>query len=144
MYISTEEPLPPVEESPREGKKSKKTKGKEEKEKKTKKPPEKTEEELLAEAKEAARKEEEQKRKAMQLEMWEGYLKNLDNIIEELMLDAVRVNQSFLLIEMSEPQNAPLLELIMELHEPNIVYIPSVDMDDPVSFLVFMEGKHSI
>lgn len=34
----------------------------------------------------------------------------------------------------------PLFELVMELHEPNIVFIPSTQIADPANFLIFVES----
>ncbi|KAL1512674.1 hypothetical protein ABEB36_002231 [Hypothenemus hampei] len=99
----------------------------------------KTAEELKQEAEKNARKEEEELMKKKKMEMWSPYLKNLDEKIEELILDAVKLNQIAFINEMTDPNVSPLLELNMELHEPNIAYIPSMLIDDPDNFVTFIE-----
>ncbi|XP_030760043.1 dynein beta chain, ciliary-like isoform X2 [Sitophilus oryzae] len=129
-----EEPPPePEPEPPKKGKKVKEKKGKKEKKK------QKTPEEMLKEAEEAAKKEEEERIKAEKVEMWKPYLKNLDDMIKDIILAGVRLNHDCFLTEMYDANASPLLELVMELHEPNIVFIPSIDLDEPVNFLTFIE-----
>ncbi|XP_076257481.1 dynein beta chain, ciliary-like [Rhynchophorus ferrugineus] len=126
-------PPPPPEESPKKGKKGK---GKPKVEEKK---IEKTEEELQKEAEEAALKEEKERRKQEQLERWNPYLADLDKMIEDLLLGGIRANQDCFLSEMYDVNASALLELVMELHEPNIVFIPSIDFEETVNFLTFME-----
>lgn len=124
------------EEPPLETKKGKKGKEK----LKKPKPKKKTEEELMQEEEEALRKVEAEKKKAEKLTMWAPYLRNLDDVIQELMVNFVTINQLSFLGEMGDPAVNPLLELTMELHEPNIVFVPSVVIEDPGNFVVFIEG----
>lgn len=128
------EEIPVVEESPP----PKEAKGK--KGAKQPKPKKKTEEEIQKEQEEAERKAEEEKKRAEKLAMWIPYLKDLDDKIGDLMIDAVKVNQLGFLNEMSDNASSPLMELLMELHEPNIAFIPSIIMEEPHNFVTFMEG----
>ncbi|CAH1128373.1 unnamed protein product [Ceutorhynchus assimilis] len=118
-----------------------KKKGKKEKPKKVKKPKpvQKSPEELALEAEEAARLEALAQQKERKREMWILYLRNLDSIIEKLMVDAVKLNQLSILNEMADYTPSPLLELVMELHEPVIVFIPSIDLEEPSNFITFVE-----
>ncbi|XP_050294546.1 dynein beta chain, ciliary-like [Anthonomus grandis grandis] len=138
--MEPEEPPPPPEEasppepppeSPKKG--GKKDKGKKEKVKK------KTEEELEKEAEEARLKEEEERKREVQMGMWQPYLARLDKTIEDIIVDFVRINQRSFINEMAENAASPLLELVMELHEPNIAFVPSIVMAEPVNFASFME-----
>ncbi|XP_060520898.1 dynein beta chain, ciliary-like [Cylas formicarius] len=97
------------------------------------------EEDVLREMKETARTEEEVKRKETKMTMWLPYLEELDEVVKDLMLTAVHNSQLFFLIEMHETAKAPLMELVMELHEPNIIFIPSIDTDESANFLQFVE-----
>lgn len=72
---------------------------------------------------------------------WNEYLILLDSKIGELMLIAADVSLYFFLSETGDSiPILPLFELVMELHEPEIVYIPSANLGDPNNFLVLVES----
>lgn len=74
--------------------------------------------------------------------MWSPYLKSLDKAIHNLLIDSIDLNQSSFMHEMVENVSSPLLELVVELHEPNIVFIPSIVLDEAHNFITFMEGMY--
>ncbi|KAJ8974478.1 hypothetical protein NQ317_016132 [Molorchus minor] len=131
--VEEEEEPPP--EPEKKGGKAKKGKDK------PKKPPKKTESEILREEEEAARLAEEEERAKQRELVWVPYLEDLDHTIKELMEIAVEVSFYFFLKEMGYIRPiTPLFELIMELHEPDIIFIPSAEIEEPNNFYVFVTG----
>lgn len=111
-----------------------KGKGKKKKEKLPSKSPSEIEKE-----EEAIRKKQEKARHVR--EFWDAYLVDVDSRIHEFMTIAIDVSIYFFLSETGD--TAPILpffELVMELHEPNIVYVPSVAIEDPNNFLLLIES----
>ncbi|KAJ8945230.1 hypothetical protein NQ318_011210 [Aromia moschata] len=133
-------PEPSVDTSPetdKKGGKDKKGKGKDKE--KDKKPKKKTEEEIAAEEEAARLKAEEEERKMQRDLVWIPYLEDLDNTILDLMVLAVEISFYLFLKEMGYARPImPLFELMMELREPDIVYIPSADLDEANNFFFFV------
>lgn len=74
-------------------------------------------------------------------ELWIPYIKNLDEKIQDLIISAIDVSLLFFIAETGDkPPITPLFEISLELHEPNIVYVPSADIEDPANLLVYVEG----
>lgn len=74
-------------------------------------------------------------------ERWEPYEKYLDNLISTKLISAAAVSTGYFLDEMGDVVPVtPLLELLLELHDPNIVFVPSVFVDEPNSFFKLLEG----
>ncbi|KAF2900340.1 hypothetical protein ILUMI_05842 [Ignelater luminosus] len=124
-----------------EGKKG----GKKEDKKGGKKPSKKTQEEIEAEleaerlaAEAAAAAEKEAERQLL----WQPYVDYVDIEVANKVIEAVVVSYNLFFNEMDSAgagKAEPLFELLLELHDPNIVYIPSVYTDDPDNFLYFIE-----
>ncbi|KAJ8925640.1 hypothetical protein NQ315_009485 [Exocentrus adspersus] len=73
--------------------------------------------------------------------VWIPYLQNLDDDIKEIIMVSIDVSLFLFLKEMGESTPIiPFFELPMELHEPDIVFVPSADIDDPVNFHTFVSG----
>ncbi|XP_022909837.1 dynein beta chain, ciliary-like [Onthophagus taurus] len=88
--------------------------------------PEKTPEEIEAE---------ENRTKA-----WNLYEVYLDKVLLQRMISATHVSFSFFNKEMVDDKvSYPLFELLAELHEPNVIFMPSVDLDDPDNVLYFIQ-----
>ncbi|CAH1116455.1 unnamed protein product [Phaedon cochleariae] len=134
-------PPPPPPESPKDKKGKKKEKPAKGKDKKEKKLVKKTDSEIAREEEEAALKVEQEKKRKERMALWKPYLKDLDKKIRNLIIIAIDKSLHFFLSETGEIKPiTPLFELLMELHEPNIVFVPSADLEDPVNFLVLVEG----
>lgn len=118
-----------------------KGKGKEKGKGKKKKVPEKSQEEIEREEREAAEqlaKENEEKERRLR---WTSYEDYMDRLVSDKMIAGVGISLQFFLDEMGDSLPVtPLFELCVELHEPNIVFIPSVYYDDPDSFFVFFDS----
>nr|CAH7754609.1 unnamed protein product [Callosobruchus chinensis] len=132
------EPLPPPEPEPdKKGKKEKDKKGKKEKKEK---PPKKTDSQIEREEEEARLKAELELKKQAKLVMWKAYLLDIEGKVRDLLDKATTRSLNLILDETGDiPPVTPLFELLMELHDPDIVYVPSADMEDPNNFLTFME-----
>lgn len=64
--------------------------------------------------------------------VWQTYVKYVDNIVLESLRKAVGCSLSYLTENMDPTsQNEPLLEARLELREPDIYYVPSLEPDDP-------------
>lgn len=62
-------------------------------------------------------------------------------MVSEKVTAGINVSLQFFLDEMGDASPVtPLFELCVELHEPNIVFIPSVYTDDPDNFYNFVDG----
>nr|CAI5828900.1 unnamed protein product [Callosobruchus analis] len=133
-----EEPPPPPEPEP--DKKGKKGKGKDKKEKKEK-PPKKTESQIEREEEEARLQAELEEKKQAKLAMWKAYLLDIEGKVKDLLGKSTTISLRLILVETGDiPPVTPLFELLMELHDPDIVYVPSADLQDPNNFLTFMES----
>lgn len=106
-----------------------------------KKAPPKTQEQIEQEEREAAeqlaRENLEKERKGR----WVSYERYFDSKISDKVIAGVNVSLQFFLDEMgNQLPVTPLFELVVELHEPNIVFIPSVNLSDDDNFFSFVEG----
>ncbi|KAF5274393.1 hypothetical protein FQA39_LY07273 [Lamprigera yunnana] len=129
--LEEKEPEPPPLPPPKSKSKGKRTEDKPPvvKTPKEEKPPEPpTEEEL-----------EEERKKEEQKQLWEQYELYVDQLIGENLAGAVSISLETLVTETEGKKNQyPLFELILQLHNTQIVYIPSIDSDDPGNFLSFV------
>lgn len=74
---------------------------------------------------------------------WKPYELYVDELIGVKMIEAVIRSFVVFLIETNYAQNPnlfPLFEILLELHEPNVVYVRSTDLDDPDGFLLFVQS----
>lgn len=106
-----------------------------------KKAPPKTQEQIEQEEREAAeqlaRENLEKERKGR----WVSYERFFDTKVSDKVIAGVNVSLQFFLDEMgNQLPVTPLFELVVELHEPNIVFIPSVNLSDDDNFFSFVEG----
>ncbi|KAI8120795.1 ciliary, Dynein beta chain [Lucilia cuprina] len=68
-------------------------------------------------------------------EMWLNYVDFVDNIVYEHLLKTVGVSVGYI-VENMDPENnyAPLFEARLELREPNMVFVPSLNPEDSMGF----------
>ncbi|EDW38589.1 GL12690 [Drosophila persimilis] len=67
--------------------------------------------------------------------VWLSYVDFVDNIVYENLLRTVGVSVGYLAENMDPDNNyAPLFESRLELVEPNLVFVPSLDPEDPMGF----------
>lgn len=130
-----------VEEKKGKGKGKAKGKAKGKGKGKKKKPPEKSKEEIEREEREAAellaKEEQEKERRAR----WVSYEDFMDRMVSDKVITGVMVSLQFFINEMGDVHPVtPLFELCVELHEPHIVFIPSVYFDDADNFYAFMDS----
>ncbi|KAK4884824.1 hypothetical protein RN001_001095 [Aquatica leii] len=73
---------------------------------------------------------------------WRPYEIYVDHSISDAFAVAVEGSLDLLYRETSiaKNPNCPLFELVLELHDVNIVYIPSIDYDDPDGFLALIQA----
>lgn len=65
-------------------------------------------------------------------ENWQNYIKYVDNIVIESLQKAIGCSLGYLVENMDQTiHNAPLLEAKLELREPDIYYVPSLEPEDP-------------
>ena len=65
-------------------------------------------------------------------EAWKNYVNYVDKIVIEALRKAIGCSLSYFVENMDiANQNYPLLEARLELREPDIFYVPSLDPDDP-------------
>lgn len=129
------EPPPPPPPPPSPPKK----RGREGAKKKVVKTPSQIEAELEAERLEQERLAEEV-RELERREIFKPYVEYVDNIISNKLIEAVSTSLAHLREEMAEePENYPLFEILLELHEQSLVYVPSILSDDPEGFHCFIE-----
>ncbi|KAK9886614.1 hypothetical protein WA026_017536 [Henosepilachna vigintioctopunctata] len=70
---------------------------------------------------------------------WEPYVQYVDEIVKDILLLAVKNSQVFFLEEMGDlPNVTPFLEIVVELHPPNIGFDPRLE-EAPPSFLSNIE-----
>lgn len=121
-------------------------KGGKKEDKKGKKAPKKTQEEIEAEleaerlAAEAAVAAEREAERQLQ---WQPYVNYVDVEVANKTIEAAVVSYNLFLNEMnsaSDGKAEPLFELLLELHDPNIVYIPSVYTDDSDNFVHLIQS----
>lgn len=69
------------------------------------------------------------------LQIWQDYVSFVDNIVYENLLLTVGVSMGYI-VEQMDPLNnhSPLFESRLELIEPNLVFVPSLDPNDENSF----------
>lgn len=68
--------------------------------------------------------------------IWQEYVSFVDDIIYENLLLTVGVSMSYIAEQMDTTNNyAPLFESRLELHEPHMIFVPSLDQDDPSGFI---------
>ncbi|XP_057654279.1 dynein beta chain, ciliary-like [Diorhabda carinulata] len=133
-----EETLPPPEpEKPKgKGKKEERPKGKT----KEPPPPKKTDSEIAREQEAAAKLEAMNILRAKKQILWDPYLKDIDGMVKDKIMSAINLNIILLNSETGDILPlTPFLELLMELHDQVIVFVPSADLEDPDSFLNQME-----
>ncbi|XP_045472902.1 dynein beta chain, ciliary-like isoform X2 [Harmonia axyridis] len=59
---------------------------------------------------------------------WEPYIKYVDNIVRDILLYAVKISQALFLDEMGDTADVtPFLEVVVELHPPNIAFEPPLE-----------------
>lgn len=126
------QPVAEVVEVPTKGKKGKEEKGKKK---------EKTQEEIEAEL-EAERLAElaaiEAEKEVARRMLWKPYEIYVDKLISETVIESIVWSLKLIVDETDFDKHrdiSPLFELILELHDPNIVYIPSVELDDADGFV---------
>ncbi|CAH1960839.1 unnamed protein product [Acanthoscelides obtectus] len=135
--VEEESPPPPEPEADKKGKKGKDKKGKEKKEKL----PKKIESQIVREEREVRLQAELAEKKQAKLCMWRAYLRDVEDKVRVLLEKAITISLRLILDETGDcPPVTPLFELLMELHDPDIVYVPSADMQDPNNFLTFVES----
>lgn len=68
-------------------------------------------------------------------EMWLNYVDFVDNIVYEHLLKTVGVSVGYI-VENMDPENnyAPLFEARLELREPDMVFVPSLNPEDSMGF----------
>lgn len=72
---------------------------------------------------------------------WTSYEAYMDAKISDQVIAGVNISLQFFLDEMGDILPVmPLFELCVELHEPNIVFTPSVQLSDDDNFYCFLEG----
>lgn len=72
-------------------------------------------------------------------ENWDPYLQYIDRLISDNLVRAANISLKFFVSEM-DPQLhlAPLFELLLELHEPHIVFVPTLDIEEQGNFFRFV------
>lgn len=106
-----------------------------------KKAPQKTQEQIEQEEREAAEKLALENQEKARRTRWVSYEEYMDKKVCEKVIAGVNVSLQFFLDEMGNILPVtPLFELVVELHEPNIVFIPSVYLGDDDNFYAFMVG----
>ncbi|XP_018562388.1 dynein beta chain, ciliary-like [Anoplophora glabripennis] len=119
----------------KKGKKEEKEKGK-----KGKKKEEKVVEEIVK-VEEPPPPPEEEDTTAARNAVWIPYVKNLDDEIKEMVMVAIDVSFYLFLKETgNSPPVTPFFELLLELHEPDVVFVPSADIEDPINFHTYVSG----
>nr|CAD7428767.1 unnamed protein product [Timema monikensis] len=75
---------------------------------------------------------------------WLAYVAFVDAIVSESLLRTIGCSLGYL-TENIDPASglAPLFEAQLELHDPDLVYVPSVDPDDPDGFISLVKGLTS-
>ncbi|XP_059610636.1 dynein beta chain, ciliary isoform X2 [Phlebotomus argentipes] len=73
--------------------------------------------------------------------IWQDYVAFIDNIVYENLLLAVGVSMSYLSDHMDPSNNfAPLFESRLELLDPDLIFVPSLDPNDPKGFNHLLAG----
>lgn len=68
-------------------------------------------------------------------QFWQDYVAFIDNIVYENLLLTVGVSMGYIADQMDPVNNnAPLFESRLELLDPNLVFVPSLNPDDPKGF----------
>lgn len=74
-------------------------------------------------------------------ESWQAYLEDIDSQLSDILKLGVDTSLYFFLSETGDQLPIlPLFELVMELHEPDIVYVPSADPQEPNNFCILVEA----
>ncbi|KAK9702182.1 Dynein heavy chain region D6 P-loop domain [Popillia japonica] len=72
---------------------------------------------------------------------WEAYQDYLDKMISKKLIEAVNTTFTYFVTEMQDNgKSYPFFEILAELHEPLVVYVPTIDLDDPQNFLNFVQA----
>lgn len=111
------------------GKKSKKLK-------KATEPAEPTEEELAKQQEDDLLVQTELNRKSK----WQPYLEYVDTVVKDKLIEAVITSLLLFLNEMGDLiPVTPFFELSLELHEPEIVYIPTIDLEESMNWFTIVK-----
>lgn len=106
-----------------------------------KKVPQKTPEEIEREEREAAEQLAKENQEKERRARWTSYEDYMDQKISNMVIAGVMVSLQFFLDEMGDATPVtPFFEIIVELHEPNIVFTPSVYSHDNDNFYYFVDG----
>lgn len=74
-------------------------------------------------------------------EIWKDYVASIDKVVYYSLLMTVGISLSYLTEHMDPANNmAPLFESRLELLQPNLVFAPSLDPDDPHGFNHLLSG----
>lgn len=74
-------------------------------------------------------------------QIWKDYVTYIDSIVYQSLLLAVGISMSYLSEHMDPANNmAPLFESRLELRDPNLIFVPSLDPDDPNGFNHMLSG----
>lgn len=77
----------------------------------------------------------------VETEVWKDYVASLDKMVYHSLLMTVGISLSYLTEHMDPANNmAPLFESRLELLQPNLVFSPSLDADDPHGFNHLLSG----
>ncbi|XP_031327312.1 dynein beta chain, ciliary-like [Photinus pyralis] len=75
------------------------------------------------------------------LNLWEPYEAFIDELVSQSLRQAVSVSLELLVkATESNPNLYPLFELLLKLIDTNVVFIPSIDLEDTDNFLSFVES----
>lgn len=131
-----EKPKAEVAEKKGKGKGKEKGKGKGKK-----KAPQKSPEEIEREEREAAERLAQENQEKERRLRWSSYEEYMDNLVSDKMITGAIISTQFFLDEMGDVTPVtPLFEICVELHEPHIVFIPSVYFDHTENFYSFLDG----
>lgn len=72
---------------------------------------------------------------------WKAYEDYLDKLISTKLIESVTTTFQYFVDEMQDDGKLyPLFEILAELHEPLVVYVPSIELDDPTNLLTFIQA----
>lgn len=75
-------------------------------------------------------------------DMWRVYIDYLDEVVLDGLYNCINCSLKFLIknTDKNQAELPPLLECKMELQAPNIVFMPTLNQDDPDGFYMLVEG----
>lgn len=75
------------------------------------------------------------------LELFRPYEEYIDEIVSEEILKAINLSMKYIVFEMENrlEHNTPLFEVKLELHEPSIVFVPSLDANHKSGFIQLID-----